>query len=724
MKKKVLGIFICTLLIFATVIPVAGTMKTGSTSPLAPINTSVDTISPYNIPSSPLIITATGPSDLDDVTLYYRWSDDNQSWEPWTILTFDDFDEGNFGNYTDGGGDCSLYGGGTYAHSGYYAADIQDNSGDASSFYHTDSIDVDTPGYTRIKVDFWFYSVGLNYYHDFLVEYYDGSSWETAAQYFQGVDFSNNQFYNEIVWINETSYTFPSDMKIKFRCDASNDWDDVYIDDIWVNAKTGEGAGNGVNWSMWSNTNNPDTSYPWSWNFDFPYGTGYYEFYSIGKKTGEDDETAPLVADAQCRFNRIPEIFDEEPINESNDIELNPKLNISISDADHDKMSINWYSNSSGTWQAFGSDINIADGTYSQKNSNFSDYDTTYWWYVTVTDDIYTNSSSIFHFTTEKNYPPNTPSNPDPGNGETNVNINVDLSWFGDDPDGDNVTFDVFFGKISPPPIVVSNQSDMTYDLGLLDFDTQYYWKIVTWDSPGSLSTSGPIWSFKTEKNLPPNTPSNPDPPDGASDIYIEDVLQWTGGDPNSGDTVTYDVYFGKSSPPPLVKEGLSQPAYDPGTMDLDTTYYWKVVAEDRQGLTSTGPIWHFTTELEPNGPPTKPEIYGSSNGPPGKDLSWAFISDDPDDNRVKYIIDWGDETSDETDYNPDSTLVEVHHTYEEEGDYTITAKAEDEKGLESQESTFSVKIQVSRTVYRPFLLRLLERFPLLGILLDLIRVI
>jgi len=43
------------------------------------INTSVDTITPYNITSSPLALTATGDSDLGNVSLYYRWSDNNWS---------------------------------------------------------------------------------------------------------------------------------------------------------------------------------------------------------------------------------------------------------------------------------------------------------------------------------------------------------------------------------------------------------------------------------------------------------------------------------------------------------------------------------------------------------------------------------------------------------------------------------------------------------------------
>jgi hypothetical protein len=44
------------------------------------INTSVNKISPYVISVIPLTITAAGNSDLDNVTLYYRWSDDNISW--------------------------------------------------------------------------------------------------------------------------------------------------------------------------------------------------------------------------------------------------------------------------------------------------------------------------------------------------------------------------------------------------------------------------------------------------------------------------------------------------------------------------------------------------------------------------------------------------------------------------------------------------------------------
>jgi len=103
-----------------------------------------------------------------------------------------------------------------------------------------------------------------------------------------------------------------------------------------------------------------------------------------------------------------------------------------------------------------------------------------------------------------KDQPPYTPSDPEPWDGETDVSIYIDLSWYCKDPEGDPLKYDVFFGTTSPPPQVASNHTGKTYDPGILDFETEYYWRIVAWDSPGGESTAGPIWSFTTEENLIP----------------------------------------------------------------------------------------------------------------------------------------------------------------------------------------------------------------------------
>jgi len=158
----------------------------------------------------------------------------------WTQLTFDNFEAGNFGNYTDGGANCLLYNGTTHSHQGNYAVDIQSTGDPSASFYHTNGFDVHTPGYTQIKVDFWYKVVDLEPNEKFYVEYYNGSSWQIVATFTAGTDFpadATTSFYNPIIYINEGTYNFPTNMKIKFRCAASSATDDVYIDDITISAK-------------------------------------------------------------------------------------------------------------------------------------------------------------------------------------------------------------------------------------------------------------------------------------------------------------------------------------------------------------------------------------------------------------------------------------------------------------------------------------------------------
>jgi hypothetical protein len=99
--------------------------------------------------------------------------------------------------------------------------------------------------------------------------------------------------------------------------------------------------------------------------------------------------------------------------------------------------------------------------------------------------------------------------------------------------------------------------------------------------------------------NLPPNQPSSPSPANDTLDVPISIDVSWVGGDPNPGDTVTYDVYFGTSSTPSEVTSNQSAPTYDPGVLNETTTYYWMIIAWDNHGASTTGPIWHFTTQRE-----------------------------------------------------------------------------------------------------------------------------
>ncbi|MFH1615002.1 MAG: Calx-beta domain-containing protein [Planctomycetota bacterium] len=158
--------------------------------------------------------------------------------DEWMLLTYDDFESG-WGNYTDGGDDCSRLYSPVYAHQGSYSIQIRDNSGDASSFWHTDGIDVSTRAFTQIKIDFWFRADLMESGDDFWVCYYDGATWHIVEDFVSGVDFNNAKFYHAVVYVTEANYTFPSDMKIKFQCDAGEDDDYVRIDEIKVSARGG-----------------------------------------------------------------------------------------------------------------------------------------------------------------------------------------------------------------------------------------------------------------------------------------------------------------------------------------------------------------------------------------------------------------------------------------------------------------------------------------------------
>ncbi|MCK5160496.1 MAG: hypothetical protein KAQ99_02870, partial [Candidatus Aureabacteria bacterium] len=101
-----------------------------------------------------------------------------------------------------------------------------------------------------------------------------------------------------------------------------------------------------------------------------------------------------------------------------------------------------------------------------------------------------------------------------------------------------------------------------------------------------------------------PCIPSNPLPLNGAVDVSTNTTLLWTGGDPDPGDVVTYDVYFGTSDPPELVSSGQSGITYDPGILLGNTTYYWQIVTTDDKAVSTSGPIWSFTTGIAPNTSP------------------------------------------------------------------------------------------------------------------------
>jgi subtilisin family serine protease len=157
----------------------------------------------------------------------------------WTTITFDNF-EASFGSYTDGGTDCSRYTADAFAWEGVAAIDVQDNSGTPSSFATTTARNVST--YQTQQITFFFRAEGMESGENFFVEYFNGSAYQIVGNYVSGTSFTNGSFFTSTITLNNGTFVFPTNARIRFRCDASANTDDVYIDAITWRATTTPGA--------------------------------------------------------------------------------------------------------------------------------------------------------------------------------------------------------------------------------------------------------------------------------------------------------------------------------------------------------------------------------------------------------------------------------------------------------------------------------------------------
>lgn len=185
-------------------------------------------------------IFSTGFETPDEKTKWQEHNSTGGQQQTWATLAYDNFNTG-WGSYTDGdgsGSDC--YRTSSYKHEGTYSVCLRDNSGTYSSFYLTNGIDLDTPAYKSMKIDFWWMWNGIGWSNgeDWFLNYYDGSVWRRILDIDYPSGLSQDVWYHKIVYINETSYNFPTNMKIQFQCDASDDNDRVYFDQIYINTTT------------------------------------------------------------------------------------------------------------------------------------------------------------------------------------------------------------------------------------------------------------------------------------------------------------------------------------------------------------------------------------------------------------------------------------------------------------------------------------------------------
>jgi hypothetical protein len=133
------------------------------------------------------------------------------------------------------------------------------------------------------------------------------------------------------------------------------------------------------------------------------------------------------------------------------------------------------------------------------------------------------------------------------------------------------------------------SQGGAAYTPGPLQMAKTYYWRIDGFDAVDTYK--GDIWSFTTEGAV-----GSPSPANGAADVTQTPVLTWVPG----VFADTHEVYFGADVASLELKSSgnLGDESFEPGELQWNTTYYWRVNEANNTNADSpwTGPLWNFTT--------------------------------------------------------------------------------------------------------------------------------
>jgi len=221
---------------------------------------------------------------------------------------------------------------------------------------------------------------------------------------------------------------------------------------------------------------------------------------------------------------------------------------------------------------------------------------TTYYWRIDEVNDTEPNSpwkGDVWSFS----IPPKIAYYPDPADAVEQVDPDADLSWtagFGAKLHtvyfGDN--FDDVDNAAGGLP-----QGAVTYEPGPLELAKTYYWRVDEFDAIETYK--GNVWSFTTQGAV-----GNPKPANGAVGVKQTQIITWS----PSVFAASHEVYFGAdkdavknadtTSPDYKGTRDLGAESYDPGKLQWDTTYYWRIDEVNNANPDSpwTGILWSFTT--------------------------------------------------------------------------------------------------------------------------------
>jgi hypothetical protein len=221
---------------------------------------------------------------------------------------------------------------------------------------------------------------------------------------------------------------------------------------------------------------------------------------------------------------------------------------------------------------------------------------TTYYWRIDEVNDLNSGSpwkGPVWSFTVA----PYTAFGPNPGDGSEGVKTDARLTWV---PGYNAKLHFVYFGDNydTVNNAVVAPPTGLTFfSPGKMELAKVYFWRVDEFD--GVTTHKGDIWSFTTASAV-----GTPNPPYGAINVSQTQKLSWVAGDY----AASHRVYFGTdkdavrnattASPEYKGPKNLGAESYDPGLLEWDTEYYWRIdeVNDANSNSPWKGNVWSFTT--------------------------------------------------------------------------------------------------------------------------------
>jgi hypothetical protein len=307
---------------------------------------------------------------------------------------------------------------------------------------------------------------------------------------------------------------------------------------------------------------------------------------------------------------------------------------------------------------------------------------------------------------------------PTPANGSTNRPLSFTWSIPINDPEGDLFSWSIHCSNGQTNSASGATNGTKSLALSGLAYSTTYKVWVNATDPAGSGQYTRAWYTFTTKVNQPPVFGS-PTPSNGSTNQPLSltwsipindpegDLFSWTiqcsNGQTNSGTGASNGT---KS----LALSGLA----------YSTTYKVWVNATDPTGSGLYTRRWYsFTTQQQQNVPPNKPnKPSGTASGQINTPYTYSTSTTDPNGDQVYYLWDWGDGTQSSWlgPYTSGATA-NATHTWTVKAS-SITVKAKDPSGAESNWSDPlpitmpKNSVFIFESPFRGILHLICERFP------------